>query len=88
MCSRENFYPFLYGRVNPPTFSRRNSPKTYYDMSIGSLDYPSSYKTGEINLNQKPYKNYDEYLNKLHNSHLNEPVSRYNNSCSCQKVDN
>ena len=88
LSTQENFYPFAYGRINPPTYSRYAPPKTYVDMSAGSLNYPSAFKLGEIDWDNRPYRNYDEYVNKLHNRHMEEPISRYNNSCPCQKLEN
>ncbi len=72
--------PFGYGNINKQT--------SYIDRSFGNWNYPSYYKLGEINVDSYLNNNYDKYLAKLNNSHYNKPLSKYNYSCPCQKLEN
>jgi hypothetical protein len=74
--SIDNFKPFYYGRIN--------TPSDYYSRN----NYPTYFKMGEIDVNIGPNKNYDKYLNSLHNKHMNERISNFNYSCPCQKLNN
>ena len=81
----ENFYPYLYNRINNPSFSTYAPPKTYVDFSTNGTNI---YKMGEIHLDNNPNKLYNKYLSNLHNMHMNKEISNYNNSCPCQKINN
>ncbi len=81
----ENFYPYLYDRINSPTYNNYAPPKTYVDYSSNGVNV---YKLGEINLDNNPNKLYNNYLSNLHNAHMDEKINPYNNSCACQKVSN
>jgi len=67
--------------------TRSSSTKTCYS---GTGDFPSHYKIGEISKENKIDKsNYYEYLNKLHNSHSNNRILKYNYGCNdCQRLNN
>ncbi len=81
----ENFYPYLYDRINSPSYNTYTPPKTYVDFSNNGTNI---YKMGEIHLDANPNKLYNKYLSNLHNTHMKKEISNYNNSCSCQKINN
>jgi hypothetical protein len=73
---KEYFQPFSYGNIN--------NDSSYFDKS-NLLVYPTAFKMGEINIH---HRNYDKYLNKLNNNYLNKKISKFNDSCPCQKKEN
>lgn len=69
--SINNFRVFDYGNIN------NNSDYKYRNQN--NHDYLTFFKLGEINVDSGPYKNYDKYINALHNSRMGYSDSFYNN---------